>query len=170
MSFDKLIAKVHQAEDALEAHERLASADFRQLKASWRAAWTPTRVLVAGALAGFLVGRARPLAAAGALGGARWIQLASSLAALVGSLQAKSAAGEAETAAETAEDAADHVGGSRDARKPLPDGAIAAGAGTNTATTSGATQLPPSERRRRPDQAWTAAPRPAEAATDVSER
>ena len=50
MSFEQLIAKVEQAERALEAQERRAAADFRQLKSSWREAWTPWRIVVAGAV------------------------------------------------------------------------------------------------------------------------
>ena len=61
MSFDKLIVKVTQAEDALEAHERRVGADLRQLKRSWKATWTPARIVIAGVVGGFLVGRAEPL-------------------------------------------------------------------------------------------------------------
>ena len=57
MSFDKLLAKVEQAEDALEARERQVAADFRVLGSTWRETLTPTRIVIAGALAGFLVGR-----------------------------------------------------------------------------------------------------------------
>ena len=62
MGFNKLIDKVTQAEQALEARERNVGAQWRQLKASWRAAWTPGRIVVAGIASGFLVGRAQPLA------------------------------------------------------------------------------------------------------------
>ena len=62
MGFEKLIDKVTQAEHALEARERSIGAAWRQLKTSWRAAWTPGRIIVAGLASGFLVGRARPLA------------------------------------------------------------------------------------------------------------
>ena len=97
MSFEQLIAKVEQAEHALEAHERRASADFRQLRASWREAWTPGRIIVAGAVAGFLVGRARPLRA---VGGGGVLQLMSALAGLFAGGQAQAAAGEAADAAQ----------------------------------------------------------------------
>jgi hypothetical protein len=60
MSFDALLQKVKQAETALEAQERQAAADWRQFKASWRAAWTPGRIVVAGLVAGFLTGRVQP--------------------------------------------------------------------------------------------------------------
>ncbi|MBB1473576.1 hypothetical protein H5368_11060 [Luteimonas sp. MC1782] len=156
MSFDKLLAKVEQAEDALEARERQVAADFRVLGSTWRETLTPTRIVIAGALAGFLVGRARPVHAAGAIGGgsARWLQMASSVAGLVGALQAKFAAEGAESAAKGAEAEVAAAAGS-------PDGVTEAAA---------AAPLSPSERRYSADPAWDGPPVPAEAATDVSER
>lgn len=65
MNFAQRIAQVEQAERALQAHAARAGDDWRQLKTDWRAAWTPGRILIAGALAGFLVGRAQPLRLAG---------------------------------------------------------------------------------------------------------
>ena len=65
MNFAQRLAQVEQAEHALQAHARRAGADWRQLKSDWRAAWTPGRILIAGALAGFLAGRAQPLRLAG---------------------------------------------------------------------------------------------------------
>mgnify|MGYP003616062109 CR=1 FL=1 len=41
MGFDALIAKVQQAETALESRERRTGEHWRQWKAIWRAAWTP---------------------------------------------------------------------------------------------------------------------------------
>jgi hypothetical protein len=105
MSFEQLIAKVEQAERALEAHERRASADWRQLESSWREAWTPGRIVIAGAIAGFLVGRARPLRA---LGGGGAMQLLSALAGMFASGNARAAAGDAEQAAHEANDG-DHA-------------------------------------------------------------
>lgn len=104
MSFEQLIAKVEQAEHALEAQERRAAADFRQLQASWREAWTPGRIIVAGAVSGFLVGRARPLRAAT---GGNVLQMVGALAGLFAGGSAQAAADEAAQAAEHAEDAAD---------------------------------------------------------------
>jgi hypothetical protein len=155
VSFDKLLAKVEQAEDALEARERQVAADFRVLGTTWRETLTPTRIVIAGALAGFLVGRARPVHAAGAIGGgsARWLQMASSVAGLVGALQAKFAA---EGAASAAKGAEAEVAAAAEA----PVGAAAGPAPT----------LSPSERRYSADPAWDGPPVPAEAATDVSER
>lgn len=103
MSFDRLIAKVEQAERALEAQERRVAADVRQLKSSWREAWTPGRIVIAGAVAGFLVGRARPLRM---VDGGNALQMIGALAGLFAGGSAQAAAGEAEQAAEHAQDAA----------------------------------------------------------------
>jgi lipid-binding SYLF domain-containing protein len=107
MSFEQLIAKVEQAEHALEAQERRVAADVRQLKSSWREAWTPGRIVVAGAITGFLVGRARPLRL---VDGGNALQMVSALAGLFAGGSAQVAAGEAAQAAEHAEDAAAQEG------------------------------------------------------------
>ena len=104
MSFDKLIAKVRQAEDALEAQERRFSADLRQLKGSWRAGWTPGRIVIAGVVSGFFIGRAEPLKAVAKGGGA--MQMITMLSGLFAGSSAQAAAGEAENAAATAEELA----------------------------------------------------------------
>lgn len=104
MSFDKLIAKVKQAEDALEAQERRLFADLRQLKASWLAGWTPGRIVIAGLVGGFLIGRAEPLKSVAKGGGA--MQLITMLSGLFAGGSAQAAASEAEHAADTAEDLA----------------------------------------------------------------
>lgn len=107
MSFDKLIAKVTQAEDALEAHERRVAADLRQLKASWRAGWTPGRIVVAGLVGGFFMGRTEPAGAVVARGRSA-MQLITMLNGLFAGTSAQAAA-EAEHAAQTAEDLAGKV-------------------------------------------------------------
>lgn len=107
MSFDKLIVKVTQAEDALEAHERRVGADLRQFKRSWKATWTPARIVIAGVVSGFLVGRAEPLRSA-ARGGSV-VRIVSLLSGLFASTTASHAASEAEHAAESAEQVADTV-------------------------------------------------------------
>jgi len=103
MSFDKLIAKVTQAENALEAHERRVGADLRQLKQSWKATWTPARIVIAGVVGGFLVGRAEPLRSA-ARGGSL-MRIVSLLTGVFASGTASHAAEEAEHAADDAETA-----------------------------------------------------------------
>lgn len=103
MSFDKLIAKVHQAENALEAQERHVAADFRQLKSSWRAAWTPGRIVIAGLVSGFLVGRAEPLRSAAS--GGSLVRIVSLVSGLFATTTAQAAASKADEAA----DSADHA-------------------------------------------------------------
>ena len=100
MSFKQLITKVEQAEQALEARERAAAADWRQLKATWRAGWTPTRIVLAGVASGFAIGRAKPLRHVTG-GGA--LQLLTALAGLFAGGSAQAAAGEAEQAADSAQ-------------------------------------------------------------------
>jgi hypothetical protein len=107
MSFDKLIAKVTQAENALEAHERRVGADLRQLKHSWKATWTPGRIVLAGLVGGFLVGRAEPLRSA-ARGGSL-MRAVSLLSGMFATTTASHAAEEAEHAADTAETAVQAV-------------------------------------------------------------
>jgi hypothetical protein len=105
MNFEQLIAKVQQAEDALEAREREFVADWRQLKASWRAGWTPGRIVTAGFVSGFFAGRLKPGSLL-ARGGGGLMQMLSTLSGLIASGSAQAAAGEAEHAAESAEEVA----------------------------------------------------------------
>ena len=99
MSFEALIVKVQQAEQALEDSERQTATQWQQLKSTWVSSWTPARVVVAGLVSGFMVGRARPLRVAGS-GGV--LQMVSALSALFAGSSAQAAATEAEHAADTA--------------------------------------------------------------------
>ena len=103
MSFRQLIEKVHQAEQALEAQERRTAADWRQMKAIWRAGWTPGRIVIAGFVSGFAIGRAQPLHK---VTGSGALQLLSTLAGLFAGGSAQVAAGEAEEAADSAQQTA----------------------------------------------------------------
>ena len=103
MSFDALIAKVQQAETALETRERQTTQQWRQFKATWRESWTPGRIVIAGLAAGFVVGRARPLRVAS---GGGVLQMLSALSGLLASGSAQVAAEEAGQAANAAETAA----------------------------------------------------------------
>lgn len=104
MSFRKLIAKVRQAEDAVEAHERRAAADWRQLRRSWRASWTPTRIVIAGLAFGLLVGQRERGRGADGPGLLRMLSMLSSLLATT---SAHAAARGADEAADSAEDVAE---------------------------------------------------------------
>ncbi len=125
MGFHELIDKVHQAETALEARERQASADWRQTKASWRALWTPGRIVIAGLASGFIVGQARPLKRVTT--GQSILQMATALAGLF-------ASGSAQAAAQGAEEAADAADAGAAANLQAQDAAVsAADAASDTA-------------------------------------
>jgi Na+/proline symporter len=117
VSFGALIEKVRQAETALESNERQAAAAWRQLKATWVAGWTPGRIVIAGFLSGFVVGKAEPVRRVARGGGT--LQLLSALAGLFAGGSAQAAAGEAEQAAKSAEQTAAAVS---------PEAALAASA------------------------------------------
>lgn len=121
MRFDKRVAKVARAEDALKAHERRVGADLRQLGQSWKSAWTPGRIVVAGLASGFLVGRAEPLRTAARGGGV--VRIVSLLTSVFASAHAGVAADDADHSARSADAVADAV---TDRVAPA-DAAIAAG-------------------------------------------
>ncbi len=100
LRFEQLITKVHQAEDALEERERAVGAELRRLTNTWREAWTPARIVIAGLVAGFAVGRAEPLRAIGKSG--NLMQLVSMVSSLF-------AGGSAHVAAEEATEAKEQV-------------------------------------------------------------
>lgn len=107
MNFEQLIAKVEQAEEALETRERQVAADLRQMKATWRAMWTPGRIVMAGLIGGFAMGRLDPARVVAKGGG--FMQLFSMLTSLVAGGNAQAAASKAEKAADSAADVADAV-------------------------------------------------------------
>ena len=91
MSLDLLINRVRQAEQAVDIREARTRAQWRQLKATWRAGWTPGRIVIAGLAAGFVAGRGKPLRLAGS-GGA--LDLLRALMPLFVGVQAAQAAAE----------------------------------------------------------------------------
>ena len=142
VTFEQLVRKVQQAEDVLEMRERGVASSYQRLCRTWKAGWTPLRIVTVGLASGFLTGRAEPLRA---LTGARMLQMVSALSGLFASAQATFAADQAQEAADSAEDVA--------------TGAEAAPARPSTpARRAGEIddELPPVQ------------PRPAEAATELS--
>ena len=107
MSFNALITKVTQAEQALESRERLTVARWDQLKRTWRESWTPGRIVIAGLASGYLVGRAKPLRLAGSGG---LLNLVTALSGIFAGTGASVAAEEAGQAADAAEGAAAMAG------------------------------------------------------------
>lgn len=173
MSFKDLQVKVTRAEAALEARERETAADLRVFGGIWRAGWTAPRILVAGLASGLLVGWLRGGPKIAGAEPARWLQIAGSIAGLVGSLQAAFAAGHAQDAARDAGEVAETASANAATAGAAPVGA--AGTADMSGKIAGASirapapRPPAPDRGRRPDPAWDTPPRPAEAATEVSE-
>lgn len=113
VGFEALIEKVRQAETALEAKERQTVARYEHTRATWRAFWTPGRIVVAGLLSGFVVGRSEPFKRAA---GGGTLQLISALGSLFAGSGAKAAAEEATDAAHAAEAATGMPGAAAQAR------------------------------------------------------
>lgn len=121
MSFEALIDKVKQAEAALEAHERAAAADARQVMASWKALWTPGRIVLAGLGGGVAIGLLEPgkrLAS-----GRGTLQMLSAVAGLFAGGSAQVAAGKAEDAADNATQATATSDAGLPSAPPLANGA-----------------------------------------------
>lgn len=166
MNFEALQRRVARREALAEQRAVRARSAYAALQARWRESWTPTRILVAGLAAGFVLGRARPARAMGhlgKLGGSRWLQAFNVVAGLLAPLQAALAATSAQQAAAASEACADAGQAAADAR---------ADAGPVAAANPLAEAVParPHPDRRRPDPVFAAQPQAAEAATDVSER
>jgi hypothetical protein len=117
MSFESLIEKVRQAENALEARERQTATDWRQAKASWRSLWTPGRLLSVGLVSGFIVGKVEP--ARKVTRGSGALQLLSAMAGLFAGGSAQAAAGDAQDAVATARQAVDTAEAPAAEREPL---------------------------------------------------
>ncbi|MCD9095633.1 hypothetical protein LU699_05505 [Luteimonas fraxinea] len=194
MNFEGLKNRVERAETLVDGRVVQTTDRYRALSTSWREAWTPPRILIAGLVMGFATGHLEPrraLTKLGKLGGPKSIQLLSALSGLLTSVQATVAAATAEKAAETADDAAQTADAAADNVAAKTDGtadtqaAAAAGAaaaaqvvsagGTQTQRTTqpgttpdAATSVPRTDRGR-PDPVLSEQPRPAEAATELSE-
>jgi len=147
MRFELLQQRVERAERRAARCVERARRHRSALGEAWRRGWTPGRILAAGALAGFLVGRAEPLSR---VGGARWLQLMGTVSSLLASLRAASASEEASATADVAQEVAAVA-------------ATAAGAPVVAPAAAPAATHAPAEPHAR-------APAPAEAATELSER
>ncbi|TWI01823.1 hypothetical protein IP90_02383 [Luteimonas cucumeris] len=146
MNFEALKRRVERSEHVVEGRAQQTQTHWHDFTTTWRDSWTPTRIVIAGLISGFVVGRSDPaqtLGKLGALGGSgtRVLQLIGTLSGLFASVQASTAAGQAEHAADKAEAVADEAQPTAAPRAPSPP-------------------------RPAPDPV---APRPAEAATEMSE-
>jgi|GEM_PF-63177 len=197
MNFEGLKHRVERAESLVDGRVVQTTDRYRALRTSWREAWTPPRILIAGLVMGFATGHLEPrraLTHLGKLGGPKSLQLISALSGLLTSVQATVAAATAEKAAKTADDAAQTadaaVDGVTATRGVDTQAAAAAGAAAAVQVQAAAGQaqaragaqppvgnplptdagaLAPATDRGRPDPVLSEQPRPAEAATELSE-
>lgn len=121
--FDRLQRRVDKRERLLEGRYQQVQERKQVLAKTWREAWTPGRIVVAGLVAGFFMGRAEPVKIAVKSGNLMQIvSLLSGLFAGAGAQQAADqagqaadqagqAAGQAGRAAHAADQAADQAGG-----------------------------------------------------------
>ncbi|MCL7714569.1 protein sip-5 [Stenotrophomonas mori] len=146
MNFDALQRRVRRAETVVERRMDETVQHWDALETAWRRSWTPGRIVVVGLAGGFLAGKLEP---GGAFSGARWLQMVGSVSGLVSSAQASIA-----SLREAAMAAA--AGLAASAATAAADGEAAQAAGdTPEPTDTG--------------PAASAPPRPAEAATELSE-
>jgi len=146
MRFEKLLQHVQRAEQRVDLRATHTQTQWATLKQAWREGWTPGRIVIAGVVSGFLVGRAEPLRA---LTGARWMQMFTAVSSFLATAQAAAAAEQAEQAADTAQDVQDQA-------EERVDGAT--------------DEEPRVDQAFDEDEIVVTAPRPAEAATELSER
>ena len=143
MRFEQLQQHVERAEKRVELRGAQTSLYWTILKQSWKDGWTPGRIVIAGVVSGFLAGRSDPLRA---MTGARWMQMFTAVSSFLATAQAAAAAETAEDAADTAQDVQEQAAGMQAADEPMVDEAFDE------------------------DDIVVVAPRPAEAATELSER
>lgn len=154
MNYKQLQRRVDVAERRMESRGERTREQWAALKLGWREGWTPARIVAAGLVSGFISGRAEPLRA---LSGPRLLQMIGAVSGLFASVQATVAAETAQGAADTAE------------------GVVADEAAENAAPVepvqSQFEYVRPSARQSgTPDEVFRTEPRPAEAATEISER
>lgn len=179
MRFEQIKNRVQRGEALVEGRMTQVRDHAAELRLHWQQGLTPPRILIAGLIAGFVVGHANParsLRRVAKLGNPRWIQMITSLSSLAASLQSAFAA----ATAKDADDASNPGGGDGDGVRARPStaarkaAAAAAASPPAPAVESPGNTFPPpgpaADRRRRSDPVWTSAPSPAEAATDVSEQ
>mgnify|MGYP001161914691 CR=1 FL=1 len=163
MRFEHLRQRVERAEARVQRSMDHAEGSRTRLRQLWRESWTPTRIMVAGFVSGFLIGRAEPLSK---VGSARWLQMLSTASTMFASIRAASASATAEDAAESAAEGAASAEVAA-AAAPASAAAAAEAAVTGTGPQTPAFTHPgpagPAPLRDR-------APAPAEAATEISER
>ena len=95
MKFDALRHRVQRSERLVEGRSRQLQENWQAVGTAWRGLWTPLRIVGAGVVAGFLSGRAEPLAFAGKLGSVRWMEILTTVSTFVTEITAANAAASA---------------------------------------------------------------------------
>lgn len=192
MRFHRLQHRVQRAEMLVEGRRQQTLDHGGALVHHWKQAWTPWRTVAVGLGLGFLIGRTRPSRAAGVT---QWLRVVSGVSSTFTALRAAMAAWQADKAADKAAEAADSAhaaagaghhaaaardaadaGSEQDAARAAHDAAMRRAAGMATAGDGGpappapSSTPPPWQGRGQPGSVQNGPPRPAEAATDVSER
>jgi hypothetical protein len=153
MNFDQLRRRVERAERLVQGRADDTQVHWHTLRRVWREGWTAPRIVIAGIIAGFVAGKLEPAKGRAMAGQAtRWVQMFSTVSGLFSAMQAQAASDDAERAGDEAERAADHA-------EVAATGPVAA-----------APQAAPRPASRAAVEEEIRAPRPAEAATEISER
>ena len=151
MKFGALQRRVKRCEQVVTVRLGETQDHWSTLSDVWRKGWSPLRIVVVGLAGGFIAGK---LEVPGKVNGARWLQMVGSVSNLFASAQAAFATAMAAQAAASADDAAEEAD---DASEQAQSAAAASTA------RSAAAPAPGTEPELRE-------PRPAEAATELSER
>lgn len=154
MNYKQLQRQVDIAERRVESRSERTREQWAALKLNWREGWTPARIVAAGLVSGFISGRAEPLRA---LSGPRLLQMIGVVSGLFASVQATVAAETAQGAADTAEGV-------------VADQAVENAAPADPAQSQFDYVRPSARQSGTPDEVFQTEPRPAEAATEISER
>lgn len=164
MRFSALQRRVVRCEQVLAVRMADTQDSWGLLSEVWRKGWSPLRILIAGVSSGFVVGK---LEIPGKVDGVRWVQMIGSVSNLVAtgqaaiaSLIAAHAAGTADDAATQADRAADKAEGAMPPQAPP----------RHAAPPPPASRPPPHRSPAAVARADQEGPRPAEAATELSER
>ena len=153
MNYKQLQRRVERLERLVEGRGLQTQSHWAELKNNWREGWTPARIIAAGLVSGFISGRAEPLRA---LSGPRLLQMIGAVSGLFASVQASFAAEQAAEAADSAEDVATGQAEEETVVAPSQQQFEYVRPGARTSAT--------------PDEVFQTEPRPAEAATEISER
>ncbi|HDS1549571.1 protein sip-5 [Stenotrophomonas maltophilia] len=153
MKFGALQRRVKRCEQVVTVRLVETQDHWSTLSQVWRQGWSPLRIVLVGLAGGFIAGK---LEMPGKVNGARWLQMVGSVSNLFASAQAAFATAMAAQAAATADDAAEEA-----------DNASEQAQAAASASTARPAPAPAPRPAAEPEPRE---PRPAEAATELSER